>query len=170
MRIKKKILVDSIHCHNFIENGLRRDVLGYHQQHGFRLAFSFLQLFGYDPIEIQHSRLSKALLSDYSILFINLVSVDLAPFRVDEILAIENFLLEGGSLLLITDHSNCYFHVQKLLPLMEILGIDLFKETACDCSPFTLGSGNGWIKIEKFKDHAITQNLQRICFQTGVVF
>ena len=67
----------------------------------------------------------------------------------------------------VTDHTNAYFHAHILKPLFTELDIDTHTSTACDVPPYTLGSGNGWISVTRFKPHPITAGLHRIAMQTG---
>ena len=64
-------------------------------------------------------RLTPERLAAHKLLFVNLVSAEREPFLVSEILAIRSFIEQGGSLLVITDHSNCYYHTYRLKPLFE---------------------------------------------------
>ena len=152
---EKRILIDSIHAHNFLDKGLTLDNYNYHEIHGLSLAFNYLKSKKNQVDEIKTGTISKNILSSYNMLFINLVSEDLPPFTVEEILSIKNFVHNGGSLFIITDHSNCYHHIYKLTPLLLELNIEPYKETACDVWPHTVGEGNGWINITNFKKHRI---------------
>jgi hypothetical protein len=58
---------------------------------------------------------------------------------VSEIRAIRSYVAEGGSLFIITDHSNSYFHAHHLQPLLTCLGIRTSTSTACEEPPRTLG-------------------------------
>ncbi len=162
-----RILIDSIHAHNSIEHGLEPGVYEYHQTAGYCTAIGYLRARGIGCDEIKSGSLDPATLAKYKMLFINLVSADLPPYSVPEIAAIKSFVESGGSLLVIVDHTNCYFHAYKLGPLMQELGIELHTDSACDKAPRTLGSSCTWITITNFKPHPITQGLQVIAMQTG---
>jgi hypothetical protein len=101
------------------------------------------------------------------LLFVNLVSAERAPFLVSEIHAIRTFVEEGGSLFVITDHSNCYFHAHRLMPLFEELGIRSYTSTACERSPHTLGKGNAWITVKRFKPHPVVGGVSCLAMQVG---
>ncbi|MCL2744669.1 MAG: hypothetical protein FWE67_12535, partial [Planctomycetaceae bacterium] len=112
-------------------------------------------------------RLTAETLRQCRILFINLVSAERPPFYVSEIKAITDFVHNGGSLFIITDHSNAYFHSYRLAPLLDEFGITAPTETLCEIPPFAFGSGNGWLLLERFTEHPVTKGLRRIHFQTG---
>jgi hypothetical protein len=162
-----RVLVDSIHAHNALRLPAGADPFAYHNVYGFRRVFDYLRSQGVKVDEVSTGRLDPEKLASYRMLFINLVSADLPPFRVSEILAIKRFVESGGSLLVITDHSNCYYHAYKLTPLLEELGIEGRTETACEQPPATLGDGNAWITISRFASHPVTKGLRTIAMQTA---
>jgi hypothetical protein len=100
-------------------------------------------------------------------LFINLVSAERPPFLVSEIAAIRAFVEAGGSLLVVTDHSNCYFHAHRLEPLFAELDMASLTDTACDVAPHTIGPGNGWLAVGRFDSHPLTRDLTWLGMQTG---
>lgn len=165
--LPKRILIDSIHAHNFQEFGLREGDYDYHRSHGYQLAFSFLKQVGIEHDVISEGTLTREKLSQYGMLFMNLPSADLPPFSVKEIAAIKSFIEDGGSALFITDHSNAYYHAWKLKPLFEELGMNVTTETAAEGGINRLDTGTGWIDIESFKEHPITKGLRHVSFQTG---
>ena len=164
-----RILVDSIHAHNALRPAGELEACNYHYVYGFRRAFDWLGRCGLEYDEVTTGRLDAARLRRYRLVFINLVSADLPPFMTGEIAALRDYVWHGGSLLVITDHSNCYYHAYKLAPLLEQLGIESPVETACDRPPHTLGPGNGWIAITRFAPHPVTAGLRCIAFQSGGV-
>ena len=161
------ILVDSVHAHNALALPKGSDPYAYHNVYGFRRAFAYLKSQGVTIDELRTGRLSAARLAGHRILFINLVSADLPPFTAPEIVAVRRFVEQGGGVFVITDHSNCYYHAYKLMPLLEELGIRVTTETACDVPPNVLGDGNGWIAVTRFARHPVTRGLRAIGFQTG---
>ncbi len=161
------ILLDSVHAHNHIERGLSPGVYDYHELHGPRRALHELQARGAKLTEVRSGRVDTEVLSGTDVLYLNLVSSDLPAFFPGEIASIRSFVTRGGALLLITDHSNCYHHVNELEPLAEALELRLFKESALEVAPRALGSGPGWIVVDHFEKHPITTGLRWISFQTG---
>ena len=161
------ILIDWIHANDFSMIGLRPGIYDYHVTCGFRHGFDFLGSRGAGHEYVSEGRITPERLARHKLLFINLVSVEREPFLVSEIMAIRDFLKGGGSLLVITDHSNCYFHSHRIKPLLAVLGIQVFVDTACDSPPHTLGAGYGWLAITKFSPHPITAGLRRLGYQTG---
>lgn len=161
------ILIDWIHANDFSMIGLRPGVYDYHATCGFRHGFEYLESVGVAHRYVGDGRLTAKRLAAHKLLFVNLVSAERQPFLVSEILAIRWFVEQGGSLLVITDHSNCYYHAHRLQPLFEELDIRSFTGTACDVPPRTLSSGNGWISVTQFKPHPITADLACLGIQTG---
>ena len=162
-----KIVVDSYHSHNFINIPSDADMYNYHNVYGFRHLFRYLESRGATVDEITGGPLTKKTLAEADMLFINLTSMDLPPFRMSEIKAIKQYVEGGGGLLVVTDHSNCYYHAYKLTQLFDELAVDVTTETACDVAPQTLANGNGWIVIDRFKPHPVTQGVKAIAMMTG---
>jgi hypothetical protein len=129
------VLVDSIHAHNALSFGLAQGGHDYHKIHGYRLAFEHLQRHRIEHDIIQQGPLTPERLARFCAVFINLPSADLPPFTVPEIRALRRYIEAGGGLFVITDHSNCYLHAWKLMPLLQRLGIEVTTETACNEPP-----------------------------------
>ncbi len=161
------VLIDWIHANDFSMIGLRPGIYDYHVICGFRHGMEFLASRGAGHDYVSEGRITPERLAPYKLLFINLVSAEREPFLVSEVMSIRDYVKEGGSLLVIMDHSNCYFHSHRLKPLLEVLGIQAFVDTACDSPPRTLGAGSGWLTITKFSPHPITEGLRRLGYQTG---
>lgn len=161
------VLVDAVHANDLSPYGLRPGEHDYHRLHGYRRALEYLAYRGV-PVEFhRQGPIDSQRLAACKLLFINLVSAERPPFLVGEIEAIRRFVAEGGSLLVITDHTNVYYHAYRLMPLFEQLGLESFTDTACDVPPWTLGGGSGWIAIERLADHPVTRGLQCLALQTG---
>lgn len=161
------ILVDKVHANDNSHIGLREDNYDYHEICGFRQGFDYLRRRGVAVTAHERGLLTAELLAQHRMLFLNLVSAERPPFYVSEINALVDYVRSGGSLLVICDHSNAYFHTWRLAPLLAELDIEVFLETACEIPPHTLGSGCAWILIEDFEPHPMTRGLRRIAFQTG---
>lgn len=162
-----RVLIDSVHANNYHEQGLVPDNYEYHSLNGFRWAFEHLKQNGVQIDEIKQGRLTNERLADVDMLFINLPSAEREPFYIDEISAIEEFVGQGGSLMVIVDHTNAYFHANRLAPLFDVLGLAVFKDTACDLMPDTLGTGNAWLAVTRFDEHPVTAGLECLGVQTG---
>ena len=163
---KKSILIDSYHAHNY-NVGLYPENYDYHSLHSCVDLFNFFKSLDINVEEHVDGHLNSKELRQHGLLFINLVSDDLPAFTVQEILDIKQFVKEGGNLLIITDHSNCYNHAHKLEPLFIELGLKIYRETACDTYNNAIGNGKGWVLINDFKKHPVTKDLKKIVFQTG---
>ncbi len=161
------ILVDSIHAHNALQTPTGRAVYEYHSMFGFRRAFEYARQQGIPVSEVTTGRITAQRLARHRLLFINLVSGDLPPFMVSEIRDIRRWVEKGGSLMVIMDHSNCYYHAWKLAPLLEELGIRVYTETACERSNTRLSNGNGWFRITRLARHPLTQGVRALAVQTG---
>lgn len=161
------ILIDWIHANDFSMVGLRPNVYDYHALCGFRHGFDFLVSRGIDREYASQGRLTLNRLAAHRLLFINLPSAEREPFLVSEVMAIRDYVKDGGSLLIVMDHSNCYFHSHRLKPLLAVFGIEAFTDTACDVAPHAIGKGNAWLAITTFSPHPITKGLQRLGYQTG---
>jgi hypothetical protein len=162
-----RILIDSIHAHNFLRIAANDDPFSYHRAYGLRRAFRALEVQGVRTQEAGSGRIDDARLAGVRALFINLVSAELPAFSVPEIAAIKRFVLRGGGLFVVTDHSNCYYHATKLAPLMEELGMRVTTETAAERGPLTLGAGNGWFVAVDFAKHPVARGLRAVALQTG---
>jgi hypothetical protein len=161
------ILIDAIHANEFSTIGLKPGVYTYHHFCGSRFGFEYLQSRGVRCDRVSEGRLDAQRLSRYRLLFINLASAERPPFLVSEIAAIRSFVSGGGSLLVVTEHTNAYFHAHVLQPLLTELDIDSFTGGVCEEPPETLGIGNGWITVTRFKPHPVTSGLTRIALQSG---
>lgn len=161
------ILVDAIHCHDFSETGMQENNYDYHEICGFFFGYEYLKTRGIQIERAEKGRLTPELLAKHDMLAINLISADKSVFLVPEIFAIRDYVKNGGSLFVVTDHSNCYFHANALEPLFEELEIETTRHTACDRGKNTLSTGNAWLLVSRFDPHPITEGLRRLGVQTG---
>ena len=162
------VLIDMRHAYDFSDYPLSVDDRYYHRVYSFHRAFESLRARGV-RVEKYDSKepITSETLARCKTLFINLPSGDKEPFLVSEIIAIHDFVESGGSLFLITDHTNCYFHQSRLTPLFHELDIKPQHYGVCDKEQSLGSSGFGWIYIDKFDEHPITRGLRHIAFQTG---
>jgi hypothetical protein len=161
------VLIDAIHANDFSAIGLKPAVYEYHHITGYCLGLEYLRSRGVRCDHVAEGRLDARRLSGCRLLLVNLASAERPPFLVSEIAAIRSFVAQGGSLFVVTDHSNTYFHAHVLQPLLAELQIESFTSTACDDSPHKLGDGNGWIAVTHFKPHPVTADLKCIAVQTS---
>jgi hypothetical protein len=161
------ILIDGIHAHDLSTVALEPGVYEYHATVGYRRQFDYLRWRGIRCDRAIDGRLDAERLAGHRLLFINLPSAERPPFLVSEIAAIRQFVASGGSLFVVTDHTNAYFHAHVLQPLFTELDLGTNTSTACDVPPNTLGSGNGWIAVTRFKPHPVTAGLRCLALQTG---
>jgi len=161
------ILIDAVHANEYSDKGLQIGNYSYHEINGYRFGFDYLRDQGVRCDYFREGRLDDKSLAGYRLLFINLVSAERPPFLVSEIQAIVKFVKTGGTLFVITDHSNCYFHAFRLEPLFTEFGIESPTDMICEYPPKTLASGNGWFYVDVFSEHPVTEGLRRIAVQTG---
>lgn len=161
------VLIDGIHANDLTTVGLRPDVYAYHETAGYRRPFEYLRAQGIRCDRVTEGVLDAERLAGYRMLFVNLVSAERPPLLVSEIAAIRSFIARGGSMLVITDHTNCYYHAWRLKPLLTELGIESYTDTACDQPPHTLADGPAWVTVTRFDPHPVTEGLRRIALQTG---
>lgn len=161
------LLIDAIHANDFSTIGLKPGIYEYHHIIGHRVAMEYLRSRGVRCDRATEGRLDAQRLAPYRLLFIPLVSGERPPLLVSEIAAIRSFIASGGSLFVVTDHSNVYFHSHILEPLFTELDIASCTDTACDNEPQKLGQGTGWIGITRFTPHPVTSGLQCIAFHAG---
>ncbi len=162
-----RVLIDSIHAHNAVCLPHGDKAYDYHNSCGLSRAFGYLKARGVRVDEVTTGRITPARLAGHRMLFVNLVSADLPAFHVSEIAAIQRYVQGGGSLLVITDHSNCYYNAYKLSPLLEELGIRAMTETACEPTADSVGESTGWIAVTRFARHPVTSGLRAFVMGTG---
>ena len=160
------VLIDWIHANDFSMIGLQPETYEYHVICGSRRGFQFLASRGVAAEYVTEGPLTLERLKPHKLLFVNLVSAEREPFLVSEILAIKSFVWQGGSLFVVTDHTNAYFHSHRLKPLFTELGIESSTVSACDVPPRSLG-GHGWITVTRFQPHPVTAGVECLAMQTG---
>ena len=139
----------------------------YDEMFGLGRAFEPVRQAGV-PLHVEEHRISASVLAGASSLFINLPSGDNAPFLHDEVEAIDAFVRAGGGLVLVADHSDCYFHAEQLLPLTSRLGVELPPVTACDVPPATLSpKTRAWLHVTDIREHPVTRGIHALGVATA---
>ncbi|MDO5309290.1 MAG: hypothetical protein Q4G03_07335 [Planctomycetia bacterium] len=163
-----KVLIDLRHAYDFSDFPLTLDDTFYHRIYSFHRAFEKLENRGVqvDKYRELDEPITLDLLKRYNAVFLNLPSGDKSPFLVSEIFAFRDYVREGGGLFFIVDHTDCYFHQSRLTPLFHEIEIAPQFYGVCD-SKQKLGNGTGWIYMDAFASHPVTENLRQIAFQTG---
>jgi hypothetical protein len=162
-----RILLDAVHSNTWIGTPPQADCYDYHTLHGLARGVGLLKQLGHDVRVQLVAPWRDEDLEICDTIILNLVSMDRPPFLVSEIERIKRFLEGGGGMLIITDHSNCYYHGHILTPLLDSLGIKIPLVTACDEEPYTMGHGNAWISVSDFEDHPMMKGIKHIAFQAG---
>ncbi|MDP2306111.1 MAG: hypothetical protein Q8P18_08785 [Pseudomonadota bacterium] len=166
------LLVDEVHASKQPwDADISMDTFGYSRMHGFARAFAPILAAGVEVEEVGW-RWSGRRLAGASAVFVNLVSGDNAALRASEVVALEAFVRRGGGLVLITDHSNCYFHQELLAPLTGALGITLPPITAADPTNRLTPASVSWIRVFAASpgasgDHPVMAGVQAIGLMTA---
>ncbi len=163
------ILVDLYHTRiqNPEDYQLTKGNYKYQGVFGYHRLFKHLNNNGYKWTSIRTMPLSAPRLKGFDVLFINLVHDERPDFSADEIIAIQEFVHEGGGLFIISDHSNVYRHADRINPVLKPMGMQAYYHTAVDSPPTYSVGGSGWIMIRNFADHPVTKDLDMVSFQTG---
>ncbi len=164
-----RILVDLIHTHtqNPADHRLTWDNYIYDEIHAPARLFDHLAAHGYNWDVIRHGELTFDILKNYDILYINLLNDEDPPFSARELAALYQYLSQGGSIFLIADHTNCYYHAERLNPFLKPFDIQIQYTSALD-SPENCVDPPGWISISRFdRSHPTNEGIQRISFQVG---
>lgn len=161
-----RVRFDAVHSHTWVESVPRPGINQYHLLASPSRAAQALVAMGCQ-VDVQLKSWDPESLSDIDLVVLNLVSADRPAFLVSEIDAIRGYVHRGGGLILITDHTNCYFHNHVLEPLCQQLDLKLTNQTACERPPRTLAAGSGWILVESFGKHPIVRGVEYLGVQTG---
>ena len=162
------ILVDLYHTtiQNPEDYRLVKDNYNYQGTHGYARAFDHLESQGYKWNSLRTLELSAPRLQGYDVLFINLLHEGRPDFEDHEIQAIQDFVRQGGGLFIIADHSNVYYHAQRLNRLLGPMGMEVTYHTAVEPGAASI-SGQGWIAIDDLTPHPTTEGIETLSFQTG---
>lgn len=161
-----RVLIDAYHAHTWIDTLATPGQTNYHLLNGPARAVQSLRAMGWD-CDVQLGPWTAESLASVDLIVINLVSADRPPFLVGEIQALMAFIRQGGGAIVITDHTNCYFHNHVLGAWFHELDLQLTNHMACDRPPHTLSATNSWINIESFSDHPVVHGLQNVGFLAG---
>jgi hypothetical protein len=135
--------------------------LEYNRSHGFYNAFQLIRHRGFEHHQLVNGRLEPEILSQYDIVFINLVDSSHPQFSEKEIEAVEDYVKQGGGLFCIIDHTNVYESAAQMEPLLSRFGFSLPYELACDQPEFAFKQYH-WLLITRFASHYITNGLEHI--------
>jgi len=164
------VLIDQLHATKQpIYRKLEMTTYGYTKMHGFHRAFEPLRKANV-PLKKLKQRWSGETLGGASAVFLNLVSGDNPAIRWSEAVAMDQFVRAGGGLVIITDHTNCYFHAEMLKPLTDLLGVELLPVTATDSGTgYRLSpSSVSWIRAEpNATEHPVTEGVNAFGMTTA---
>jgi hypothetical protein len=110
--------------------------------------------------------LTLPLLRKGDMLFVNLVHEDCPDFEEAEKQAIVDYVAEGGALLVLAEHTNVYYHAQRLNTLLDRFGIQIQYTSALDAKQHCI-MFPGWIQITHLKNHPTNKKIRSISFQVG---
>lgn len=163
------LLVDRRHASKQPEDQrLSLTTTAYNRMHGLARAFDPARAAGLELVPVE-GRWTPFRLGGASAVFLNLVSGDHPAFTAAEVSALLAFVRRGGGLLVLTDHSNCYFHGEMLQPLTAALGLTLPPVTAADRGRgHTLSPrSNAWLQVAAEPGHPLTAGVARLGFMTA---
>ncbi len=163
-----KVVFDAYHSHTWIDTLPAPGLNQYHLLSNLTRAWKSLEAQGWES-RLQLTAWDSQSLESADLVVLNLPSADLPPFLVPEVVALREYVMQGGGLIMILDHTNCYFHQHVFGSLFAELDIALWNETACDRVPHKLASGNAWLRIRGFSEHPIVNGLREIGVQTSGV-
>ena len=164
------VLVDQLHATKQpIYSKLGMTTYGYTKMHGYHRAFEPLRDADV-PLKKLKQRWSGKTLGGSSAVFLNLVSGENPAIRWSEAVAMDQYVRAGGGLVIITDHTNCYFHAEMLKPLTDLLGVELLPVTATDSGKgYRLSpSSVSWIRAEpNATAHPVTEGVEAFGMTTA---
>ncbi len=156
------------HLQNPLDHRLTPGNYSYQGVHGYSRLFDHLHTHQYPWLSVKDYEITAEVLEGYDILFINLLHKDDPEFTAQEISDIQQFVADGGGLMVIADHSNVYRHAERLNPLLEPMGVKVRFLTAIDSAEGTV-AGSAWLQIRELSSHPTNQGVSMISFQTGGV-
>lgn len=165
---KKSILIDLVHSKSANpEIDMDKININYAHNHGYSRLIEFLKE---NNIKIEYLRkgnISETALIDKNLLFINLVDEKNPKIAAEEISAIKKFVENGGSLLVICEHTNVNNHAEIINHLLKEFNISVRYGSSLDSGTENIVEGVGWTRIHSFIAHPITKGIKSISFQTG---
>ncbi|MDP2314941.1 MAG: hypothetical protein Q8P41_18725 [Pseudomonadota bacterium] len=161
------LLVDTTHTSKQPwDEDIAMDAFGYSHQHGYARAFAPILAAGVEVDTVSWGWSGRRL-AGASAVFLNLVSGDHVGLGTAEVVALEAFVRRGGGLVLITDHSNCYFHAEVLAPLTRAFGITLPPVTAADPADRLTPRSVSWIRVHARSDHPVMAGVETFGLMTA---
>lgn len=163
------VLVDLYHTRiqNHEDYQLKKGDYNYQGVFGYHRAFQHLDEQGYEIRSIRKTKLSKARLADFDVLFINLVHDQRPNFSGAEYEAIDEWIKAGGGLFLIADHTNVYRSAERINPILAPMDMEVGYHTLVEDSPAHTITGSAWLMLWDFDPHFITEGVEMISPQTG---
>jgi hypothetical protein len=163
------VIVDRRHTRKQpLDMGIGPNEYRYNQMHGLGSLGRELQRNGVAFKNVT-TPLTGRTLGGASMVFINLPSGDGPGFSHAEVISLGAFVRAGGGLVLLTDHTNAYFHGEMLTPLARDLGFEIPPVTACDKSPGHTMSPKTttWIVPRTQGEHPILKGVDRLGLMTA---
>src|SRR5262245_49629888 len=156
-RTGKTILIDNLHTtkrgqdQRMAWNDYRYTVMT-----GTQRLFNHLAANGFTHRYVTRAEsadLTPAVLRDANILYVDLVGAQGTDFAPGEIDAVVEWVGNGGSLLVIGDHTNVYDHARRTNALLAPLGVQISYATAIERSPGLAREDGFFAAIRSFADH-----------------
>jgi len=120
------------------------DQLDYNKSHGYSAFATYLGALDGGLSRVRNGRLSSEILKDVDILFVNLTDDQVKDFNETEVDAVEEFVSQGGALLVIVDHTNAYGGTARINTLLDPFELEVTYEMALDARENTL-KHNHWL-------------------------
>ncbi len=162
------ILFDNIHSRK--QNpliALGKERTDYEHSHGYSRLLACLEASGAQCDSVGDGTLTDERLAGYDLLFIGLADSTRPRFGPDEIEAIGRYVEAGGSLYVVTEHTNAWYHADAVNPVLERFGVQATNTTACELSPANQLDGRGWHKVTHFADDPLTEGLSMVVVATA---
>ena len=167
----KVILIDNIHSNKqATEFGMPWNDYRYSRLHGQKQFFDFLGVNGYPHRYVTRSeavKLTPEILHGVRILLVDLIAQYSLDFAPDEVETVRQFVNEGGSLLVIADHTNVYEHARRSNVLLAPMGVEIEYGTAVERDSSLATADGFWVHLQSLADHPVTRDVETVFMQTG---
>jgi len=164
---RASILFDNIHSRKqnpLIKLG--KDRTDYEHSHGYSRLLACLEASGVQCDSVGDGSLTAERLAPYDLLFVGLADSTRPAYTPEEIEAVRGYVESGGSLYVVTEHTNAWYHADVVNPLLECFGIRATYNTATEMNPENQLDGRGWHKGTRFEPDPLTQGLSMIALAT----
>ncbi len=135
--------------------------MNYDNSNGYSKAFEYLRHLNVGHQRVTNGPITPETLNEVDVLFVNLMDKDKPRWAATELAAVDQFVTNGGGLVVIVDHTNVYKSSDVTQPLLDPYGWDLPPELACDYPPNTVKQHH-WLNLTRLTQHPVTEGIQNI--------